>query len=128
MSGAKLYRHFAEDGTLLYVGVSTRAGRRQYTHLQGSAWADRIARIELENFDTLELATRAERQAIAKENPLYNKRHKSGRFDGNLTMVSVRLAEGLLVELDRVAFENKLNRTGAVTLLLEEALSNRGTP
>lgn len=67
-----LYRHFDASGALLYVGVSLSAVTRLAQHRSGSPWYDSIARVEVEQFDSRQLALEAERKAIASERPRHN--------------------------------------------------------
>jgi hypothetical protein len=67
-----LYRHFAADGALLYVGISAFPTERAHQHNCRAHWATSIARIEVDHFDTREDAIAAERLAIATERPLHN--------------------------------------------------------
>jgi hypothetical protein len=68
----QLYRHFDRAGKLLYVGVSLSAVSRLAEHLNGSGWAQQIARVDIETFESRTEALRAERLAIIKEAPAYN--------------------------------------------------------
>jgi len=68
-----LYRHFAADGTLLYVGISLNSVVRLSQHKDASPWFAEIARIEIENFESRPVALAAERAAVQAENPKYNK-------------------------------------------------------
>lgn len=67
----QLYRHFDENEVLLYVGISKNAIIRLIAH-EKSKWFEKISIITIENFKTREMAERAERRAIKKENPLFN--------------------------------------------------------
>lgn len=67
-----LYRHFSPDGRLLYVGISINALSRLTAHLSGSAWAEQIARVEIERFPSRRAALDAERKAIRAECPKFN--------------------------------------------------------
>jgi hypothetical protein len=73
-----LYRHFAADGRLLYVGVSLHAVGRLCQHRDHSAWFTEIARVEIEQFPSRKAALDAEREAIQSEKPLHNK-NKRGK-------------------------------------------------
>lgn len=75
MAEAHLYRHFAEDGTLLYVGVSLSAVQRIGQHRSKAGWFSDIARVGIERFETMEQALKAESLAIKMEKPLHNIRH-----------------------------------------------------
>ena len=78
-----LYRCFDENGALLYVGISKSALARVSAHSVESAWYPSVAKISIENFDSVSAAANAEKLAIATENPLHNKQRY--RFaDGKL--------------------------------------------
>jgi len=68
-----LYRHFDKDGVLLYVGRSVNAATRLLGHKRQSGWYDDITTITIEKFDSLEEVIKAEKKAIATENPMYNR-------------------------------------------------------
>lgn len=75
---ADLYRHFNEDGELLYVGISMSALERSIAHRKKSHWWNEITRIEIEKFPTRAEALEAEKRAIRAENPKYNIDHNRG--------------------------------------------------
>ena len=85
MDTTQLYRHFSQDGTLLYVGVSLSAVARLSQHGEQSPWFEEIARVEVDNFPDRETALKAERKAIETENPKYNKLFNARR--GHLSFV-----------------------------------------
>lgn len=70
-----LYRHFDEDGELLYVGISLNTIARLSQHQRHSEWFGLIARVEIQWFDNRQLAESAERQAILVERPRFNIAH-----------------------------------------------------
>lgn len=70
---ASLYRHFDANGRLLYVGVSLSTVARLSQH-RSSPWFDEIATVTSQNFPTQADAYKAERSAIWRELPIYNKR------------------------------------------------------
>lgn len=72
----ELYRHYAADGTLLYVGVSLSAVARLCTHRRKSPWFGKIASIQITRYASRRDAEIAERAAIAHEKPLWNSAHK----------------------------------------------------
>lgn len=78
-----LYRHFAADGSLLYVGISMSWPTRTKAHVRDSRWFDLVARVEIERFPTREDALEAERVAIKTERPqfniIHNKSHLASR-------------------------------------------------
>lgn len=73
-----LYRHFAKDGALLYVGISMSWPKRTKSHARDSRWFDQIASVKVEHFPTREAALEAERTAIKAEKPKYNVVHNRG--------------------------------------------------
>lgn len=70
-----LYRHYDVHGRLLYVGIALSIADRTSQHMQGSAWADRIATIHVERFPFRWLAMEAEKTAIITERPEFNVVH-----------------------------------------------------
>jgi predicted GIY-YIG superfamily endonuclease len=81
-----LYRLFAEDGTLLYIGVTRDVEHRLYMHrmthfLPGSAIVRRRMHHHTEEWFETKLAARtAERRAIFEEAPLANRQHNPKRW------------------------------------------------
>jgi predicted GIY-YIG superfamily endonuclease len=72
----KLYRHYAADGTLLYVGISLCAVARLRQHKKKKApWVDDIALILVEGHPSKRSALGAEASAIRKERPAHNFMH-----------------------------------------------------
>ena len=69
---AVLYRHFAADGELLYVGLSVHPMQRLAQHAHTAKWFKDTVRIELEHLNDDVDALQAEGDAIFKEQPTYN--------------------------------------------------------
>lgn len=69
-----VYRQFAADGRLLYVGCTSNPLRRMEVHASKSRWFREIARIEIEWFDSGDEALAAELEAIRTEGPVHNVR------------------------------------------------------
>lgn len=69
---ASVYRHYNDDGVLLYIGKTCQGGHRQCQHATGKAWWDEVALTEWEHFVTEDEALAAETAAIIDEAPLYN--------------------------------------------------------
>lgn len=72
MSEHYLYRHFAADDTLLYVGISLSAVYRLAQHRQASSWFGEIARVSIEKYPSRAEALQAETKAIQTEKPKHN--------------------------------------------------------
>lgn len=62
-----LYRHFDEDGVLLYVGISANPWRRQDRHTDTSEWIEKSQKFELSWFEDRLSALKAEAMAIRPE-------------------------------------------------------------
>lgn len=72
MSQTELYRHFDADGNLLYVGMSISSVARLGEHRRDSHWFNAISVVTIERFETRELCSEAEYQAIKNEKPMHN--------------------------------------------------------
>lgn len=70
---ASLYRHFDNDNTLLYVGISVDFGRRTLQHFWGSPWMENVTKITIERYNEISQAGMAEVRAVLDENPIHNK-------------------------------------------------------
>jgi hypothetical protein len=100
----QLYRHFAKDGTLLYVGISISVFSRLIQHKHQSYWFNDIQKITVENFQTRKEVLLAENSAIKNEKPLYNIRGSRRIF---IAQPSTGVVMGELLELP--ASEQLLN-------------------
>ncbi len=70
-----LYRHYDEEGRLLYVGVSLAPISRLREHRYQSRWFYRISVVKIEHFATRAEAVSAEVTAIETEEPMFNTVH-----------------------------------------------------
>ena len=84
----QMYRLYNAEGDLLYLGISYSALARIAQHSKSQAWWAAVVRIEVESFTMVSRRTMetAEREAIIREQPLYNKHHAgshrpASRFD-----------------------------------------------
>ena len=73
-----LYRFFADDGTLLYVGITLDPGRRWKEHAGDKPWWHEVASTTIERFPGRASVEAAERAAIITERPRYNVTHNRG--------------------------------------------------
>jgi predicted GIY-YIG superfamily endonuclease len=85
-----LYRLHDADDSLLYVGISSRLGRRLDEHAEVKPWWPQVASVTLERFPDRVSATVAEGAAIRSERPEHN-------------VVSLSVARG---ERERVCWNN----------------------
>lgn len=69
-----VYRHWAADGSLLYVGISAQDSyrRRQVAHKNNSHWWPDVHEITTVLYDNRKDAQLAEALAVANENPAWN--------------------------------------------------------
>ena len=75
-----LYRHFAADGSLLHVGIANSALRRLAEHHHNSRWFPFIKHVAIEAHPNMDAARKAERRAIALENPRFNEAGRRNSF------------------------------------------------
>jgi predicted GIY-YIG superfamily endonuclease len=68
-----VYRVFASDGTLLYIGSTLDLDMRFQRHSTHSEWFPEARRITIEWIQGLNAARAAEAAAIAAEHPKYNR-------------------------------------------------------
>lgn len=67
-----LYRHFDAGDELLYVGISCSPLNRTAEHSRKAKWFREIKIIKIEMYETREAVAFAEKEAIKKEQPIYN--------------------------------------------------------
>ncbi len=72
-----LYRLFAHDGTLLYVGITRCVEERFAEHRKKRPWWPEVARHTVQTYASREDVELAERHAIYREKPLYNVVHNA---------------------------------------------------
>ena len=75
----QLYRHFNDQGELLYVGMSLSTVARLMEHRCNSHWFYDIVNIKIEYFPDMESVLKAETLAIKMEKPLHNIMHNRKR-------------------------------------------------
>jgi hypothetical protein len=69
-----LYRLYAADGTLLYIGVTGKLSVRFYSHSREKRWWPQVAGMRLAWYASKAEAEEAERAAIFSEDPVHNVR------------------------------------------------------
>lgn len=77
-----LYRAFAADGALLYVGLAKNWAARWTAHAAKALWFPEVTRLELQRFASPDDAIDAERALIAAERPHHNVRGGGGGIMG----------------------------------------------
>jgi hypothetical protein len=77
-----LYRFFASDGSLLYIGITADPGARWKQHAGDKPWWSTVANITVEAFPSREAVLEAERAAILAERPRHNVVHNRGTDTG----------------------------------------------
>lgn len=64
-----VYRLYAADGFLLYVGCSWNVYQRLGDHAVNKPWFERVARVEIDEYPTEVEARTVEREMIRREQP-----------------------------------------------------------
>jgi len=67
-----LYRFWAADGTLLYIGLTMNPPTRFKAHSKDKEWWLLVASVTFEHFPTRDALVAAERAAIEQERPVHN--------------------------------------------------------
>jgi len=70
-----VYRLYDLNNNLLYIGIAKNIQRRFYGHSRKKHWWPEVAKSYIRKYPNREEASRIEKQAIMKYNPLYNSRH-----------------------------------------------------
>ncbi len=70
-----LYRFFAADDTLLYIGLTVNPGTRWTAHSKDKPWWLDVAKVTVEHYPSREAVEAAEIAAIKAERPLHNVAH-----------------------------------------------------
>lgn len=86
MKACVLYRHYAKDGRLLYVGISLNAMARLSEHSIESEWFPLIATVTLDHYLSVADAREAERLAIKHEMPMHNIRHRCKKLSSTFAI------------------------------------------
>jgi hypothetical protein len=68
-----LYRAYDKHGRLLYIGSTDSPGGRHGSHRREREWWSRVHHVDWQFFETIGGAIDAERDALERESPKYNK-------------------------------------------------------
>ncbi len=134
MSGkTHLYRHFDSKGELLYIGVSYHAMYRMSQHKDSAKWFDEISVIKVEQYPTRKMAELAEKRAIKKENPKYNKKYSKCKkedffYQDRNGLVEIRffLPNDLFLLFKADAKSHDRTYIEHVNIILEERYQQKG--
>lgn len=110
-----LYRHFDEDGVLLYLGVTDDPGRRRVEHERVSSWSAAVASTTIEKFSTRAVALNAERAAVIAECPKFNRVYHRQVRELQVMLVRNelrRMKEGRSLAFDTLAQAKRLRDAG----------------
>lgn len=75
MTETVLYKHYDADDVPIYYGISDNNEVRQEVHQLYAAWVDFSVRVEESSFPNRREALVAEREAIKRDRPVFNKIH-----------------------------------------------------
>lgn len=122
MKGATVYRFFADDGELLYVGCSGSVVKRIEQHRHTRDWWPRVSVVTVEHFPSLAAGRAAEREAIGSEAPAYNvqDRHVQ-RSDQRREAIAARYATGETME--SIGFDYGISRERVRQLLADVGIT-----
>lgn len=130
-----LYRFFANDGALLYVGITGHLKARIAAHAKEKPWWPQVGRKTVEWFATRDEAIRAEDRAIHDERPVHNivdliARRETTRPVRKPTPgdrhrfnpMAIRFSTGTLGALKSFAKRNNRSVNSVITVALAEYL------
>lgn len=107
-----LYRLYAADGSLLYVGITRHLPHRMYQHSREKRWWPEVARKTVEWHPARAMARAAETCAIRAENPRHNETPPRRQIaERPLLQPEVRFAVSKFL---RVASDNGLHDDRAI--------------
>lgn len=78
-----LYRMYAADGRLLYIGITANPGARLDAHAHEKGWWVDVVTIQMQHFANRADVEAAEILAIRAENPVYNVRARTETKDSS---------------------------------------------
>jgi excisionase family DNA binding protein len=95
MTATWVYRHFAADGSLLYVGITAHPQTRTATHRAHAPWWQQVTSISWRRMPTRADAYSAEQEAIRTEHPTFNGENRVRSFS-HPAVLTVKAAAELL--------------------------------
>lgn len=84
-----VYRLYASDGALLYVGMSKSPNARLKRHKRDKDWAADISSMNYKGYDSRDSARAAEIDAIRTEGPRYNVQDRDRRGDARIRRAAI---------------------------------------
>lgn len=117
-----LYRMFAGDGRLLYVGITADVGMRLHAHAGDQPWWREVATITVEHFDDRATALTAETTAILTERPAHNVQHNRP----DMRSCTIGFSDALWVPLEAAAKVHGHDRSGLIRQFAQWYLSAPG--
>jgi len=73
-----LYKYFDTNGSLIYVGITSRGINRNREHNADKLWWQFVTRQEVQHFPDRRAALEAEKTLILQRRPPFNKQHNPG--------------------------------------------------
>lgn len=77
-----LYRLYADNGDLLYVGITKNVGARFKEHANTKPWWTEVSETHFEQYPDRATAANREREVISLEHPVHNIAWNEGERDG----------------------------------------------
>lgn len=75
LKGRWLYRVYAADNSLLYIGITDRGREREREHARTKSWWSEVHHVTVEPVETRAMLRHLEAQAIRRQRPKYNIQH-----------------------------------------------------
>lgn len=131
---AFVYRYYNDEGVLLYIGESLSYIRRLSEHLKKASWVESVCSVTLERFDTKKQAQNAEREAIEKENPVFNKQYNQKTKSNSKECFSLKPNEELemtfkeLIDSKGLSTKEVANKCNVTTRTVYNWLNGLGEP
>ena len=111
-----VYRLYAADGSLLYVGISNQPEIRWQQHALEKRWWPEVAAKDTFWYDDRDTAAAEEMRAIVSEDPRHNKRGPRRAFHA----LTLRLTGAERELLRREAFERDIPMSEIINEALDE--------
>ena len=106
-----IYRLYASNEQLLYIGITNDPNRRFRDHAGQSRWYSLVVRHDTRRLDCDENeAKKIERLAIIKEQPLHNVIHNTPTEDQLTKSVLVRFTDDAFEALDNACYTTRISK------------------
>ena len=117
-----IYRLYASNDQLLYVGITNDPNRRFRDHSNTARWYSLVVRHDTRKLDCDENeAKKIERDVIIKEKPLHNIIHNIPTEDQLTRSVLVRLTEDDFTKLDNICYTLRIAKADFIRRAIDSS-------